>query len=278
MSDLKLHGKVALVTGSGRGLGKAIALRLASLGTHVIVHDLRHDTPKDFGEGQSIEEVTGAIRAMGRKAVTLVADLTDPEATRKMVAEATATFPHIDILVSNAGGDIAADGKSKANPNDMFIPDVDLDAVLDRNLLTVMNTCRAVVPNMLSRECPAHELRGRIVNLASIAGMTGIAREITYGVAKAGVIQYTRCLAAQLRPHGITVNAVAPGMIKSGRFLATLKHREGAAELLGEKRSLLRLGEPDDVARVVEFFVTDLAAYVTGQILRIDGGMQLFAS
>lgn len=268
----KLEGRVALVTGAGRGLGRAIALRLASLGADLIVHDLRLDTPKDFGEGQSIEEVAETIRRGGRRAVTVTADLTNHEAAKQMVADATRTFPNMDILVCNAGGDIAADGKSKANPNDMFIPEVDLHAVLDRNLMTTMNACRAVVPNMLE-----HKHGGRIVNLASIAGMTGIAKEITYGVAKAGVIQYTRCLAAQLRPHGITVNAVAPGMIKSGRFLATLKHREGASELLGEKRPLLRLGEPDDVARVVEFFATDLSEYVTGQVLRVDGGLQLFA-
>ncbi len=268
----KLDGKVALVTGGGRGLGKAIALRLGALGADVVIHDLRADAPKDFGEGDSIEEVAAAIRRLGRRAISVTADLTDAADATRMAAEASRAFPEIDILVCNAGGDIASDGKSKANPNDMFIPEADLHAVFNRNLMTTMNTCRAVVPNMLK-----HGRGGRIVNLASIAGMTGIAKEITYGVAKAGVVQYTRCLAAQLRPHGISVNAVAPGMIKSGRFLATLKHREGAAELLGEKRPLLRLGEPDDVARVVEFFVTDLGEYVTGQVLRVDGGMQLFA-
>jgi len=266
----KLAGQIALVTGAGRGLGKAIALRLAGLGASVVVHDLRLDTPRDFGEGESIEAVAATVRELGPPAITHVADLTDPRAAEAMRAAITATFPRIDILVCNAGGDIASDGKSKASPNDMFIPEVDLHAVLNRNLMTTMNTCRAVVPRMLSGG-PG----GRIVNLASIAGLTGIAREITYGVAKAGVVQYTRCLAAQLRPHGIRVNAVAPGMIKSGRFLATLRERAGAAELLGEKRPLLRLGEPDDVARVVEFFATDLSEYITGQVLRVDGGMQL---
>jgi 3-oxoacyl-[acyl-carrier protein] reductase len=209
---------------------------------------------------------------MERRTVTVTADLTEPAGAQKLLSAATAVFSQIDLLVCNAGGDIASDGKSKANPNDMFIPEVDLHAVFNRNLATTVNTCRAMVPHLLE-----HKRGGRIVNIASIAGMTGIAKEITYGVAKAGVIQYTRCLAAQLRPHGINVNAVAPGMIKSGRFLATLKHREGAAELLGEKRPLVRLGEPDDVARVVEFLVTDLSEYVTGQVIRVDGGMQLFA-
>jgi 3-oxoacyl-[acyl-carrier protein] reductase len=267
-----LSAKVAVITGSGRGLGRAIALRLAAADADVVVHDLRPDTPRDFGEGDSIEEVADAIRKLGRRALTVTADLTRPDAAKKMADQIAAVFPEIHILVANAGGDIAADGKSKANPNDMFISEPDLHAVLDRNLMTTMNACRAIVPNML-----AHGRGGRIVNLASIAGMTGIAKEITYGVAKAGVIQYTRCLAAQLRPHGINVNAIAPGMIKSGRFLATLKHREGAAELLNEKRPLLRLGEPDDVARAVEFFVSDLSDYITGQVLRVDGGMQLYA-
>jgi 3-oxoacyl-[acyl-carrier protein] reductase len=268
---MKLDGKVALVTGSGRGLGRAIVLRLAALGADCVVHDLRADSPQDFGEGNSIEEVAESIRHLGRRALVSVADLTDATAAPRMVEQILGTLPRIDILVCNAGGDIASDGRSKANPNDMFIPEIDLHAVLNRNLLTTMNTCRAVVPIMLEHGS------GRIVTLSSVAGMTGIAKEITYGVAKAGVVQYTRCLAAQLRPRGIHVNAIAPGMIKSGRFLATLKHREGAAELLNERRPLLRLGEPEDVARAVEFFVTDLSDYVTGQVLRVDGGMQLFA-
>src|SRR5262245_40762286 len=117
----KLDSKVALVTGAGRGLGKAIALRLASIGADVVVHDLRLDTPRDFAEGESIEEVADAIRRNGRRAITVTADLTQAAGAQKMLADATRTFPHIDILVCNAGGDIASDGKSKANPNDMFI-------------------------------------------------------------------------------------------------------------------------------------------------------------
>ena len=268
----KLAGKVALVTGGGRGLGKAIAQRLGNSGADVILHDLHEKTPKDFDEGESIESVADAIRRDGRRVVTLTGDLTDAETAKKILTESEAVFSHIDILVCNAGGDIASDGKSKADPNDMFIPEVDLHTVMDRNLLTTVNTCRAVIPHIL-----AHGKGGRVVNIASIAGMTGIAREITYGVAKAGVIHYTRCLAAQLRPRGITVNAVAPGMIKSGRFLATIRHREGAEELLNETRPLLRLGDPRDVARAVEFFVTDLSEYITGQVLRVDGGMQMHA-
>src|SRR5262245_43632201 len=119
----KLEGKVALVTGAGRGLGKAIASRLAKMGADLVVHDLRADTPRDFNEGESIEEVAEGIRRAGRRAAVVTADLTDPAAAKRLVSDATRTFPQIDILVCNAGGDIASDGRSKANPNDMFIPE-----------------------------------------------------------------------------------------------------------------------------------------------------------
>ena len=199
--------------------------------------------------------------------------LTDSAAARNMVDEALGTFRQIDILVNNAGGDIAADGRGKAVPNDMFVPEVDLHAILNRNLFSTIHTSRAVVRHMLD-----HGQGGRIVNIASLAGLAATATETTYGVAKAGVIHYTRCLATQLREYRITVNAVAPGGIKSARWLATIESRGGAKDVLDETRPLLRLGTPEDVAPVVEFFVTDLSEYVTGEVLRVDGGMQTHAA
>ena len=271
--DQKLHGKVALVTGAGRGIGRAVAVRLAMIGADVIVHDLHQLSSNDFGEAATIDDVSEAIVRLGRKSITVTGDLTDSATASHMVDEALRTFPRIDILVNNAGGDIAADGRGKAVPNDMFVPEADLHAILNRNLLSTIFTSRAVVRHMLD-----HGNGGRIVNMASLAGLAATITETTYGVAKAGVIHYTRCLATQLRGHGITVNAVAPGGIKSARWMATIETRRGAKDMLDEDRPLLRLGTPEDVAPVVEFFVTDLSEYVTGEVLRVDGGMQTQAA
>ena len=265
----QLDGKVALVTGAGRGIGRAIALRLAKLGADVIVHDVHRESSNDFGEGKSIDGVADAIREIGRRTSVVTGDLTDSREVARVVEEGLAAFAAIDILVNNAGGDIAADGKGKAVPNDAFIQDIDLHAVLNRNLLTTLNTSRAVAQRMV-----AAGRGGRIVNIASLAGLAATAQETTYGVAKAGVIHFTRCLAVQLRDHGIRVNAVAPGRIKSARWMATIESRKGAADLLDERRPLLRLGEPDDVADIVAFFVGPLSGYVTGEVLRVDGGLQ----
>ncbi|MEE3369994.1 MAG: SDR family oxidoreductase [Planctomycetota bacterium] len=265
----QLDGKVALVTGAGRGIGRAIAERLAQLGADVIVHDVHRESSNDFGEAATIDGVANAIRQLGRKVLVVTGDLTDAEEAERIVAEALTAFGTIHILVNNAGGDIAADGKGKAQPNNAFVSDADLHAVLNRNLLTTMNMGRAVAQHMV-----AAAVAGRIINISSLAGLRPTAQETTYGVAKAGVIQYTRCLAVQLRDQGINVNAIAPGQIKSARWLATIHTRQKAADLLDETRPLLRLGEPEDVANIVEFFVSKLSDYVTGEVLRVDGGLQ----
>lgn len=268
MSEL-LQGKVALVTGAGRGIGRAIAVRLGARGADVIVHDFSRDSNQDFGEGETIDEVAEMIRQLGGKSSVVTGDLTDTDAVARVVEHASTKFAPIDILVNNAGGDIAADGKSKAKPNDAFIQDADLVAILHRNLMTTMKVSRAVAQRMVAEGRP-----GRIINISSLAGLAATTHETTYGVAKAGIVHFTKCLSVQLREHGINVNAVAPGRIKSARWMATIETRPGMQELLGEMRPLLRLGEPEDVANIVEFFAGDLSKFVSGEVLRVDGGLQ----
>ncbi len=269
MQDGHLQGKVAIVTGSGRGLGKAIALRLAKAGADVVVHDENGEAPRKFGESKSLEEVAEQIRAMGRNSIALFGDLTEPQNCQRIADETMRAFGRLDILVNNAGGDIGARGE-KPSPNDLFIPEDDLQVVLHRNLLTTINMCRAVVPIMVQQGF------GNIVNIASIAAFLGRGQEIVYSVAKAGVVHFTRCLAAMLRPYGICVNCVAPGDTLTGRFLATLRQRGLTEADLQPKGRLERYAEPDDIAKVVEFFVSEWANFVTGQTLIVDGGMTLW--
>jgi 3-oxoacyl-[acyl-carrier protein] reductase len=207
--------------------------------------------------------VVEAIRALRRRSTFVAADVIVSDQVGRAVSEVLSEFGRIDILVNNAGGDIAAEG-GKPQPNDCLeIPERDLHSVMDRNLLGTMNMCRAVAPGMMERR------EGRIVNVASVAGLTAPLEGPIYAVAKAAIIQYTRCLATQLRPYGINVNCLSPGGTLSARFLADRPHL--TAEQLTPKSRLERLANPEDMAKVVEFLVTDLSDFVTGQNIKVDG-------
>ena len=198
-------------------------------------------------------------------------DLTDPAVVKDLVSQIRSRFGHIDILVNNAGGDIGAKGvrAPKAGRPDennaIFISLEDLKIILDRNLLTCIYACREVVPEMIERKS------GWVVNIGSIAGLTGLPEGAIYSTSKAAVHEYTRCLAVMLRPHGVYANAIAPGDTLTERFKASRPLEDSRLKNLG---SLERYGLPIEVAKTVEFLVSEASSYITGQIIRVDGGKQ----
>jgi 3-oxoacyl-[acyl-carrier protein] reductase len=263
-----LEGKVALVTGAGRGLGRAFAEHLASLGCKVGVHGMRENGPAEYGEGTTLTETARQIgETHSVQTCRVLGDLTDADQVKQVVATVGVELGPVDILVHNAGGDIAAAG-GKPNPNDAVdIKLIDIRSVLDRNLLSTILVCQECARVMMPRKS------GRILTLSSISAFKGLASSSIYATAKAGVVEYTRCLAEQLRSHNINVNSLAPGDTRTGRFLGTRKVDD--VRLVTEG-TLDRVGMVDEVTRVVEFFAGPLGAFVTGQVLRVDGGSQIW--
>lgn len=261
-----LTGKIALVTGAGRGLGRAFAERLASLGADVAIHGMRENGPAEYGEGSTLTAVAEAVAAAhGVRTIRVLGDLTNGTDIDRVVETTAQKLGPIDILVHNAGGDIAA-ASGKPAPNDAVnISEQDVRAVLDRNLLSTILTCQAVARGMMQRRS------GRIVTIGSVAAFKGRTNASIYAVAKAGATHYTRCLADQLRPFDITVNCIAPGDTRTGRFMGT---RAVDQNRLVETGTLDRIATVDEVARVVEMFAGPLGAFVSGQVLRVDGGGQ----
>ncbi|BBA70104.1 3-oxoacyl-[acyl-carrier-protein] reductase [Geobacter sulfurreducens] len=246
---MSLAGKVAVVTGASRGIGREIALRLASQGADVAVTATTLD---------SARKTADEIEQIGRRALALAVDVADAAAVEALFASVVEAFGKVDILVNNAG--ITRDGLL------LRMKDADWDAVLDVNLKGAFNCTREAAKLMTKARS------GRIVNIGSVVGEMGNAGQVNYCASKAGMIGMTKAAARELAKRGITVNAVTPGFIETD-MTAVLS--EKVRESLMQQIPLERFGSPEDIANAVHFLVSDMGSYITGHVLSVNGGMYM---
>jgi NAD(P)-dependent dehydrogenase (short-subunit alcohol dehydrogenase family) len=258
-----LKGQVALVTGSARGLGRAMAQRLAEMGAAVAIHDIDPTACAEFGEAPHIDEVAANLaESADVDSIAVCGNIASEAEVASMVAKIEKDLGPISILVNNAGGDIAARGGKPKPNNGLGVPMEDVRAIFDRNVIGTMIVCRAVCPGMAARK------HGSVVNIASAAAHFGVDDGVAYAVAKAGIVEWTQCLAVELRPHGVRVNAVSPGPTKTARFLVTRVIDEKQAD---ETVPLDRYATPPEIADAVAFLAGPAARFVSGQTLIVDG-------
>jgi len=245
---MNLSNRVAIVTGSGRGIGRAIALKLAEVGATVVVNDI--------GEASPVDSVVEEIKTTGGQSLAVLADVSKSPDVARLVETTVSTFGKVDILVNNAG--ITRDQLI------MRMSDEEWDKVLSVNLRSVFLCTRAVVRHMLRQRW------GRIISIASIVGLVGNPGQANYASAKAGIIGFTRTIAKEVAARGITANAIAPGFIDTEM---TQRLEEDWKQQLKKQIPLGYLGSPRDVAEAVAFLASEEARYITGQVLNVDGGM-----
>lgn len=244
----RLEGRTAIVTGGGRGIGRAISVKLAAEGANVVICDIAIN--------EAAEETVKLIEEQGVKAAAFKADVTSPEDAENLFKQAIEEFGAVDILVNNAG--VTRDNLL------MRMKEEEFDLVISTNLKGTYNMMKAAARPMMKARY------GRIVNISSVVGIYGNPGQVNYSASKAGVIGMTKSLAKELGSRGITVNAVAPGFIETD--MTKVLSDELKAEMV-KNIALGRAGQPEDVAKVVAFLASDEAAYVTGQVIECAGGM-----
>jgi NAD(P)-dependent dehydrogenase (short-subunit alcohol dehydrogenase family) len=244
---------MSLVTGASRGIGRAIAVRLAKGGSKVAVADVRKD---------GVEETARMIREAGGEAVPIAADVSKEDDVKRMIAEAVAALGGLDVLVNNAGVSTAGFMES--------VPDSEIERIFSVNLFGAMRVTRAAVPHLKKSG------RGRIVNLSSVEGVRGSGLTPVYGSSKAGLIGLTRSNAVELARFGVTVNAICPGPIDTDMLAALVadpKFRDKCIKGIPMKR----LGKPEDIAGAAAFLASSESSFITGNVIVIDGGMTVKA-
>ena len=247
---MNFAGKTAVVTGGSRGLGRAVCLELAAGGANVVLCYA--------GNENAANETAAACEALGAKVLAVRCDVADSAQVKALMDEALKVFGRIDILVNNAG--ITRDGLL------MMMKETDFDDVINTNLKGAFLCMKAVARTMMKQRY------GRIVNLSSVVGLRGNAGQVNYAASKAGVVGMTKSLAKELASRGVTVNAVAPGFIETDMTAAMT---DAAKTATLASIPMQKLGAPEDVARAVAFLASDEAAYITGQVLAVDGGMAM---
>ncbi|EOD00561.1 3-oxoacyl-[acyl-carrier-protein] reductase [Caldisalinibacter kiritimatiensis] len=247
---MDLKGKVALITGGSRGIGKAIAIKLASLGADIIINYVSSE--------QRAKDVVKEIESVGRKGLAVKADVSKMEEAKNLIDAAIKEFGKIDILVNNAG--ITKDNLL------MRMSEEEWDAVLNINLKGTFNVTKSIIRKMIKQK------NGSIINISSVVGLTGNAGQCNYSASKAGIVGFTKSLAKEVGKKNIRVNAIAPGFIQTDM---TDKLPDKIKEEYIKNIPLNKLGEPDDIANMVAFLASDLSKYITGQVLTVDGGMTI---
>jgi 3-oxoacyl-[acyl-carrier protein] reductase len=247
---MDLTGKVAIITGSGRGIGKAIAMKLAEVGATIVINDV--------GDAGPAEQTVAEIKSLGRQSMAVMADVSSTADVVKLVDATISAYGKVDILVNNAG--ITRDQLA------MRMTDEDWDKVLAIDLKSVFLCTRAVLRPMLKQRS------GKIISISSIVGIIGNASQANYAAAKAGIIGFTKTIAKEMGSRGITANAVAPGFIDTPMTQALPEERR---QIMLNGIPLGYLGTPRDVAEAVAFLASEEARYITGQVITVDGGISL---
>lgn len=244
---MRLEGKVSLITGGGRGIGRAMGLKFAEEGSDIVIWDIEVD------EAASLES---QIEKLGRRVTVMKMDVSEYSEVSEKIEEVLGTFGRVDVLVNNAG--VTRDGLV------LRMGEEDWDVVLNVNLKGAFNCTKAVAKSMVKQKW------GRIINISSVIGVIGNKGQANYAASKAGLIGFTKAMAKELASRGITVNAIAPGLIQSG-MTETLSQQ--VKDEYVKNIPLGRIGSPEDVADLALFLASDEASYITGQVINVDGGM-----